>query len=258
MEVSGDTVRKKIAVITIVLLTPIFLGCSKYVLNDIPRYRSTKIFHTSFKGTWDAVLGSLEDHTIVTAERGSGLIVTGWAKGSSPLFVRKEGNPIFRGEKKWFIGAAVANIMPETVVVVHLDNDRPADKGGLKLLDVIQEVNGNKITQAVEFRQILRSGPSKITIKVSRERVKGPITLEITPEFTSSGFEYIPVLTRYRLSLHLTSEGEGSTEVRIRTEEEGIMGTQTRGGWTADYAKVERSSFREKLILDRVGQILSK
>ncbi len=236
----------------------LFGGCSKYVVNNIPRYRAARNYEATFESTWMAVNKALSGHTVVTAEKDSGVIVTGWAKGSSPLFIRKSHVSLFGGTREWGMGAVVADIMPYTVFVLEVEEDGPASKGGLKKLDLIREVNGATLTRSVDFARLLEKRPSQLVLKVKRDQVKEPLTVKIMPKFLSSSYDYFPVLTKYRLNVFVAKVGPRETEVKIQTEEEGILGVQTRRGWNADYAKMERSAFREKVILDRVGDILSQ
>ncbi len=244
-------------------------SCSSYIRKSPRGYNISRTFEADFKTTWASVTGTLESHPIVTIDKEQGILMTDWVQGTTPLFIRKERISFFVArEKIWGIGALFANITPDTVYVVHVTKGQPADEAGLLPYDIIQEANGRKITNSSEIANIMKERPSRITFRVLRVAVDEPFTYDVSPRLLSESHAYSPVLSRYNLKVRVMPLDGGKTQVRIVSDEEGffrpltpdeeLYRRETGKILKADYQRVESSTFRERLLLDRIEKRLNR
>lgn len=65
--------------------------------------------------------------------------------------------------------------------IVTVDHDAPANKAGLKVHDVVLEMNGQRVDGAEQFRRMLRETPSGHTVKflISRDGQQQTISVEL-------------------------------------------------------------------------------
>jgi hypothetical protein len=255
-------------VIICLVLATALSGCSTYIRKNSRGYNMTRTFEADFKTTWSAVTETLKSHPIVTADREQGIMMTDWVQGTTPLFVHREKISFLGREKSWGMGALFGNITPDTVYVIHVTKGQPADAAGLLPYDIIQEANGRKITTTLEISDIMKERPARVTFKVLRVAVDEPFTYDVSPHLLSQSHSYTPILTRYNLKIRLMRLGVRKTEVSIVSDEEGFFRPvgpdaevylrQTEKTRKADYQKIESSTFRERLLLDRIEKYLGK
>lgn len=80
------------------------------------------------------------------------------------------------------IGVSVANVdspsdepteeyLPQSVLVIEVDKNSPADKAGIKAYDLITEVNGERVTTATELQTVIRATQTGETIEVTVYRI---------------------------------------------------------------------------------------
>ena len=69
----------------------------------------------------------------------------------------------------------------EGIVVVEVVEDSPAEKAGLKIGDVIKQVNGEKVTEASQLQQLVQDTPvgEELPVTVVRDGKKLDIALEV-------------------------------------------------------------------------------
>ncbi len=70
----------------------------------------------------------------------------------------------------------------EGVLVRSVDHDGPADKAGIKAGDVIVKIDGQKVTDSRDIRNLLRDTREKRTFPVQVVRNKKEMTLNVTVE----------------------------------------------------------------------------
>ncbi len=264
MDMNGKAFR---TLCTLILILS-FAGCSTYIRKSSRGYKVSRTFESDFVTTWSAVWKTLKSHPIVTADREQGIMMTDWVQGTTPLFVRREKISFLGREKSWDMGALFGNITPDTVYVIHVTDGQPADAAGLLPYDIIQEANGRKITTTLEISNIIKERPTRVTLKVLRVAVPEPFTYDVSPGLLSQSHAYSPILTRYNLKIRVMRLGERKTEVRIVSDEEGFFRPlgpdeevylQQQGKIRkADFQKIESSTFRERLLLDRIEMNLEK
>lgn len=255
-------------VIICLILAVSLAGCSTYLHKSSRGYNISRTFAADFESTWSAVTGTLKSHPIVASDREKGIMMTDWVQGTTPLFVRRERISFLGREKSWDMGALFGNITPDTVYVIHVTKGQPADAAGLLPFDIIQEANGKKISTSSDIANIMKDRPARITFKVLRVAVDEPFTYDVSPALLSQSHSYTPIQTRYNLKIRVTRLEKGKTEVRIVSDEEGffrplapddeVSRRQTKTTRKADYQKVQSSTFRERLLLDRIEKNLSK
>jgi hypothetical protein len=261
---NGKALRTLCALILILS----FAGCSTYIRKSSRGYKVSRTFEADFVTTWSAVTETLKSHPIVTADREQGIMMTDWVQGTTPLFVRREKISFLGREKSWDMGALFGNITPDTVYVIHVTKGQPADAAGLLPYDIIQEANGRKITTTLEISDIMKERPTRVTFKVLRVAVDEPFTYDVSPRHLSQSHAYSPIPTRYKLNIRVMRIAKSKTEVKIISDEEGffrplgpdeeVYQRQTGKIRKADYQKIESSTFRERLLLDRIEKNLGK
>jgi serine protease Do len=131
------------------------------------------------------ILGSL---TIVM----SGLVVApnaAWASGGT-LNLADGANQGFLFSAQGYLGVVIGEIDPDKISalrlkdahgaeVVLVDHDAPAGKSGLKVHDVIVQLNGQPIESAEQFGRRLREIPSGRTITLQISRDGNPIYVTV-------------------------------------------------------------------------------
>jgi serine protease Do len=101
-------------------------------------------------------------------------------------------NFLLRSHSHGFLGIDVGDIAQDRVSALHLkdthgaeitvlDHDAPAGKVGLKMHDVILEVNGQPIDGAEQMRQILHEAPPgrRLQLIVSRDGAEQKVTVQL-------------------------------------------------------------------------------
>lgn len=101
-------------------------------------------------------------------------------------------SPLLRSSAQGYMGVLVGDVDQETAsrlrlreahgaVVTLLDHDAPAAQAGIRVNDVVLEINGQHIENADQFSRALRELPAgrKLTIVVSRDGTQQTVTLEL-------------------------------------------------------------------------------
>jgi predicted metalloprotease with PDZ domain len=99
---------------------------------------------------------------------------------------------LLHSHSQGFLGVEVGDVTPDRVASLHLkdshgaeitilDHDAPAGKVGLKMHDVILEVNGQPIDGAEQMRQILHEAAPghRLQLIVSRDGVEQKVTVQL-------------------------------------------------------------------------------
>jgi len=101
-------------------------------------------------------------------------------------------SPLLRSSAQGYMGVLVGDVDQETAsrlklreargaVVTLLDHDAPAAQAGMRVNDVVLEINGQKVENADQFSRTLRELPAgrKLTVVVSRDGAQQTLTLEL-------------------------------------------------------------------------------
>jgi serine protease Do len=125
---------------------------------------------------------------------------------------------LLHSRSQGFLGVDVSDVDQERAQALHLkdthgaeitilDHDAPAGKAGLKLHDVIVEVNGQSIGGADQVKQILHSMPPgrKLTLMVSRDGAEQKVQVQLADR------RKVQQEARERLGTFGAAEGGGNS-----------------------------------------------
>jgi hypothetical protein len=238
-----------------VIMVFLLSGCAtgpELIRNNPYDYKVSAIFDSNFDTTWESVIRALEAHPIITIEKVSGILLTDWVQGNSPLYLRKVYVPLAQRETKLAVGLYLAQLTPNVLYIAHALEEGPAFSSGIRSGDILLEWNGKKIQNLSDFKKASSLMTPKVHIKVLRYGTSDPLLFDVQPKEITFGYQYIPIKTRYKLNVRATTLGEMKTEVKIINYEEGDFGHYTQFGWQPNYQVIESSTLREKVILDAI------
>lgn len=259
----------------IFLLTSfIFLGtgCTKFIIKQPFGHKISRVYEADYETTWSAVVDTLKAHPIVSSDKENGIIDTDWTAGTTPLYMYRETTRFLDKEKGWDTGLIAALIMPGTVYAAYVVDGSPAHEAGIRSLDVLIDAAGKEIRTPSDLKRILSKGAGTLTIRVRRSGEAAPLAFRVSPKYGTRTYVYRPVQTRYKLDVRVTKLHEKSVEVNIFSTERGLFDQagqqivrsdgrlveQSTGSSRSEYKKVESSTFREKLLLDEIGQLVNR
>lgn len=217
-----------------------FSGCAtgpEWIRNDPFDYQTSRVFNSGFETTWSAVIRALEAHPITTIEKASGILLTDWVQGNSPLYLRKYSVPFSQRETKRAIGVYFAQLTPNLVYIAHAMENAPAFKAGVRSLDIVFDVNGQRIRNSNDFSRIVGSA-QQLIIRILRYGQNEPLNFTIVPQEITFSTTYQPVTTRYKLNVRASRISDTQTEVKIINYEEGDFGYADRYGWHSNYQAI--------------------
>jgi hypothetical protein len=240
--------------ILIALISTALTGCAtapEWIRNDPYDYKIQTTFNADFETTWSAIIRALEAHPITTIEKASGILLTDWVQGNSPLYLRKIFVPILQRETKRAAGIYLAQLTPNIVYVAYALEDAPAYQAGMRSLDIVLDINGEVVTKVADFSRIMGAS-DQIIVRVNRYGKDQPLTFTIVPQEINFSHSYIPVATKYKLNVRVSKIAEDKTEVKVINYEEGDFGYADQYGWHANYQAIPTATLREKYILDQI------
>lgn len=249
--------KKELYFVPILTLIFVLAGCAtapQLIKNEAYNYKISRAFSSDFEHTWATIIKVMEAHPITTIEKDSGILLTDWVQGASPLYLRKLFVPLAQRETKAAVGIYLAQLTPNIVYVVHALENGPAYESGIRPQDVILYCNGKKVSKTSDF-QLSVSGKTKLTIL--RPGAADSIEFEIEPKKVTFDYAYVPVKTRYKLNVRVSKVSQDKAEVKIINYEEADFGRQTQYGWQSNYQVIETSTLREKILLDEIKSQLT-
>ncbi|MBU3958845.1 MAG: hypothetical protein KKE91_03185 [Candidatus Omnitrophica bacterium] len=252
--------KRLILLVVVVAVMFMLTGCAtgpQLIRNDAYDYKISRIFNSDFGTTWAGIIKIMEAHPITTIEKDSGILLTDWVQGSSPLYLRKFSVPLTQRETKKAIGIGIAQLTPNVVYVVHALKEGPAYACGLRSQDLVVSCNGQKITKISEVVQCC-SQAEKVSLTIIRCGSSEPLIFNVVPQKITFDHNCVPVSTRYKLNIRVSKVAKNRTEVKIINYEEGDFGYYSQYGWYANYKVIETSTLREKVLLDKIESELNK
>jgi len=229
-------------------------GCAtgpQLITNDAYNYKISRVFNSDFESTWSTIIKVMEAYPITTIEKDSGILLTDWVQGSSPLYLRKIFIPLAQRETKKAIGIYPSQLTPNVVYIVHALEKGPAYESGIRSQDVVLSCSQKKVTKVSELVDCI-AGSEKVTLTTLRYGAYEPLEFEIKPKKIKFGYAYNPVKTRYKLNIRVSKVAQERTEVKVINYEEADFGYQTRYGWHSDYQVIKTATLREKILLDKI------
>lgn len=252
--------RKIWTCILFILFILSLYGCAtgpELIKNNPYDYDISRIFDSDFETTWSAIIKALEAHPITTIEKASGILLTDWVSGNSPLYIRKVFIPLLQRKTKQAIGVYLAQLTPNVVYIAYVLEDGPAYAAGVSTGDIILNWNGETISKVSEFKS-LTTKSQKVILRVLRYGTTEPLTFKILPKEITFAYNYIPITTRYKLNVRASITGDNKTEIKIINYEEGDFGHYTQFGWVPNYVIIGTSTLREKVLLDAIEAEIKK
>ncbi|MBW2569928.1 MAG: PDZ domain-containing protein [Deltaproteobacteria bacterium] len=235
-------------------------GCAigpQLIRNNAYDHKVSRTFNSDFKTTWSAMIKVMEAHPITTIEKDSGILLTDWVQGSSPLYLRKLFVPLAQRATKRAIGIYVAQLTPNMLYIVHALKEGPAYASGIRSQDLLVSCNGQKITKTSELVRCC-SEAEKVNLTILRYGASEPLPFDIIPKKITFRYNYVPVSTRYKLNIRVSEVEKNMTEVKIINYEEADFGHYSQYGWHSNYKVIETSTLREKVLLDKIESELNK
>lgn len=248
-------IMKRLFLFIPMLMVMFLSGCAtgpELIRNNPYDYKVSAVFDADFDTTWESIIRALEAHPITTIEKVSGILLTDWVQGNSPLYLRKVFVPLAQRETKLGVGLYLAQLTPNVLYVVHSLQDGPAFAAGIRAGDIILEWNGEKIKNLSDFKKASSMMPNKVHVQVLRYGTIDSLSFDVQPKEITFEYNYRPIQTRYKLNVRATKLSEKKTEVKIINYEEGDYGRNTEFGWQSNYQVIESSTLREKVILDAI------
>lgn len=234
-------------------------GCAtgpQLIVNNAYNYKTSRVFNSDFNSTWSAVIKVMEAYPIVTIEKDSGILITDWVQGSSPLYMRKVFIPLTQRKTKRAIGIYCTQLTPNVVYIVYVLKNSPAYQAGVRAQDIVVSCNGKRVKKAIELARCC-SESDTVNLVVLRYGSNKPLKLHVKPKKMRFGYTYIPVKTRYKLNIRVSKISETKTEVKVINYEEADFGHQTQYGWQPNYQVISTSTLREKILLDAIEKELN-
>jgi len=88
----GDVMKKELYFVPILTLIFVLTGCAtapQLIKNEAYDYKISRVFNSDFERNWATIIKVMEAHPITTIEKDSGILLTDWVQGASPLYLRK-------------------------------------------------------------------------------------------------------------------------------------------------------------------------
>ncbi|RLB80733.1 MAG: hypothetical protein DRH17_11195 [Deltaproteobacteria bacterium] len=249
--------KKSLFFMPILTLLFVLTGCAtapQLIKNEPYNHKISRVFNSDFEHTWATIIKVMEAYPITTIEKDSGILLTDWVQGTSPLYLRKLFVPLAQRVTKKAVGIYFAQLSPNVVYIVHALENGPAYESGIRSQDIIVSCNGKQVRKTTDF-QLAVSGKTKFT--VLRPGTNTLIQFEVQPRKITFDYAYVPIKTRYKLNVRVTKVSQDTTEVKIINYEEADFGRQTQYGWQSNYQVIETSTLREKILLDEIKSQLS-
>lgn len=237
--------------ILITVLVLLFTGCSyiALIVDDPYDYPDDRIYNASFDDTWSAVLKAIEWYPIITIEKDSGVLLTGWVDDFSPnqFWVTKS---LTDSGFLYGIGVKLIETDASGLIVISVLKGGPADIAGIKVGDYILSVDGHELNTEEAFSIGVNSKGLK-NMKIKRKSTGDFEEMTIKPIKLYDIFRKVSV--KYRFNIRVSSIDSSHTEVRVINHEK----AQDRYN-ISDYSYyyVSSATIREKIILDRTENIL--
>jgi predicted metalloprotease with PDZ domain len=251
--------KKSLFFIPILTLIFFLTGCAtapQLIKNEAYDYKISRVFNSDFERTWTTIIKVMEAHPITTIEKVSGILLTDWVQGASPLYLRKLFIPLAQRETKKAVGMYLAQLTPNVIYIVHALENGPAFECGIRSQDIVLGCNRKKIAKVSEVVDCITSS-EKVTLTTLRHGANEPLEFEIKPKKITFDYAYVPIKTRYKLNVRVSKVSQDTTEVKIINYEEADFGRQTQYGWQSNYQVIETSTLREKILLDEIESQLS-